>query len=418
MAGTRGYGEFKQGWPVVLSALLGIGLGLSPLPYYTMGVFAPHLKQAFGWSIGQIMAGLTVTSLMTLWAGPLVGILAIRCGVRWVALISLVLFSLAFMALGLSNGSLPLYYLTWAAIAVLGAGTLPITWTRAVNDWFDIRKGLALGISMMGTGLFGFLCKPLLAFTIGAFGWRWSYFAIALLPLLIAFPAAFFLFRDTGGSAAKSIATQKTSPPSAGLTLLQALRDWRFWLIAAALVPVSLCLGGPVPNLENILKGGGIGHDQIVQLASLVGLAALTGRVVGGWLLDRFWAPGVALVIIALPAVSCLVLAQASLNVPTAAAAIIVIGFALGVEYDLIAFFVARYFGMRSYTAIYGVLYVCFALGAGFGPLVFGLAYDHAGSYHGSLQISAGVLIVAALSLLLLGRYRTFETAAVSIDSD
>jgi MFS family permease len=380
-----------------------------------MGVFAPHLKQAFGWSIGQIMAGLTVTSLMTLWAGPVVGILALRFGVRLVALVSLVLFSAAFMALGLSNGSLPLYYLTWAAIAILGAGTLPITWTRAVNDWFDIRKGLALGISMMGTGLFGFFCKPLLAFTIAAFGWRWSYFGLALLPLLIAFPAAFLLFRDTAGSAKSDTATE-TPAAIVGLTLPQALLDWRFWLIAAALVPVSLCLGGPVPNLENILKGGGIGHDQIIQLASLVGLSALTGRVVGGWLLDRFWAPAVALVIIALPAVSCLVLAQASLSVPMAAAAIVVIGFALGVEYDLIAFFVARYFGMRSYTAIYGVLYVCFALGAGFGPLVYGVAFDLAGNYHLSLIVSAGVLIVSAVSLLLLGRYRTFEASPVPIE--
>ena len=62
-------GEFRDGWQVVLAALLGIGLGLSPMPCYTLGVFAPHLAQAFGWSIGRIMGALTMTMLMVMWAG-------------------------------------------------------------------------------------------------------------------------------------------------------------------------------------------------------------------------------------------------------------------------------------------------------------------------------------------------------------
>ena len=45
----EGYGEFKRGWPIVLSALLGIGLGLSPVPFYTLGSFAPQLASDFHW---------------------------------------------------------------------------------------------------------------------------------------------------------------------------------------------------------------------------------------------------------------------------------------------------------------------------------------------------------------------------------
>jgi len=163
MGEATGYGEFRRGWPVVLAAFLGIGLGLSPLPFYTMGVFAPHFAREFGWSTAQIMAGLTVTTVSVLGSAPLVGLLPVRFGVRRVALTSLVLFSLAFMSLALSSGSLVQFDVTWAAVAVLGAGTLPMTWTPAVNDLFEVRKGLALGVSLMGTGLFGFLAKPTLA---------------------------------------------------------------------------------------------------------------------------------------------------------------------------------------------------------------------------------------------------------------
>lgn len=61
------HSEFRRGWQIVLSSLLGIGLGLSPMPFYTMGVFAPHLARAFGWSIGQVMGGLSITTLMVRW---------------------------------------------------------------------------------------------------------------------------------------------------------------------------------------------------------------------------------------------------------------------------------------------------------------------------------------------------------------
>jgi MFS family permease len=342
---------------------------------------------------------------MVLWAGPLVGLLAVRLGVRRVALVSLALFGLSFMALGLSTGSLTQYYLTWAAIAILGAGTLPITWTRAVNHWFDARKGLALGLSMTGTGLFGIASKPYLAWLIGEYGWRVAYFGLGALPLLIALPTAFFLFRDTD---TRADAVQRVTT-SGGLTLREALKDWRFWLLAVALVPISFALGGPVPNLEVILKGAGLTPETVLALTPLVGLSSLTGRLAGGWLLDRFWAPAVGFVILSLPGLSCWLLTSASLDYPTAALAILLIGFALGVEYDLMAYLVARYFGLRSYTAIYGVLYVFFSLGAGFGPLAFGRDFDAHGNYDFALIASFVVLILFAASLLGLGRYRDFR---------
>jgi MFS family permease len=400
-----GYGEFRKGWPVVLSSMLGIALGLSPLPFYTIGVFAPHLARAFGWSQGQIMGGLTVTTLMVLWAGPVVGVIATRWPVRGVAIGSVVLFGLAFMSLSLSSGSLVQYYVTFAAIAVLGAGTLPITWTKVVNHRFDRRKGLALGLSLAGTGIFGFFSKGLTAGLIARFGWRGGFVGIGLLPLLIALPVALALFRDTG-----PVADRPGAPAMAdgGLTVAETLRDRRFWTMAFGFLIVAFALAGPAPNLEKILTLARIAPATVIGLTSLIGLSALTGRLVGGWLIDRIWAPAVAFVILSAPALSCWLLASAALTPPVAAFAIGLIGFALGVEYDLMAFFIARYFGMRSYTAIYGILYVFFSLGSGFGPLVFGLDYDAHGSFRLSLLAAVAVLLITGTLFLTLGQYRKF----------
>ncbi|MBK7060567.1 MAG: MFS transporter [Rubrivivax sp.] len=410
---AAGYSEFRRGWPVVLASMFGIGLGLSPVPFYTIGMLAPELHKAFGWEFGAIMIGLMIMTLAVLVACTVVGYLGDRFGVRRVALISVVLFSLSFMAFSLSNGSIVLFYVNWGVMALVGAGTLPVTWTRAVNNHFDTRKGLALGLSLLGTGIFGFLVKPFTAWLIASYGWRTTYVVIGMLPLLLAFPIAFFAFHDLGAksdtaderrraSAARTLATP-------GMTLGQALKSWRYWVLAFAFVCVSFGVGGPIPNMENILKVAGFTREDTVSLVALIGLSVIAGRIVGGWLIDRFWAPGVAFVMLSLPAVSCWLMADGGMTVPAAGAAIFLIGFAAGVEYDLMAFLVARYFGMKGYSAIYGSLYGFFALGAGIGPVVFGKVFDKTGSYGPVLGTSAALLMAGAISLLFLGRYQRYE---------
>lgn len=125
--------EFRQGWPLVLAAMIGIGLGLGSIPFYSLGVFAPELVRDFGWSFAEVMGGFTVMTLVTAASGPLAGMLADRYGVRPVALGTLVLFSFSLMAFALMNGSLLLYFCLWALMAAvaqapclpLGRGALP-----------------------------------------------------------------------------------------------------------------------------------------------------------------------------------------------------------------------------------------------------------------------------------------------------
>jgi MFS family permease len=408
-------GEFRRGWPIVTAAMFGIALGLSPMPFYTIGIFAPILAQEFHWTFAQIFAGITCTTAAVIVASPAVGFAADRFGVRPVALTSVALFGLCFMGLSLGTGSLPLYYVTWLVIALLGAGTLPITWTRAVNNGFQSGKGLALGFSLLGTGLFGYLIKPLAAWFITEFGWRGAYVAIGALPLLIALPIGLKFFRDPGQGLVdprhRLAASRLQAERTPGLTMRETLSEWRFWLIGGCFVALAFAVGGLIPNMENILKLSGFVHGDIVRLTSLIGLSVIVGRVLGGWLIDRFWAPAVAAVLLGAPAAACLILAAPGLDYRSAMLSIALIGLAAGAEYDLLAFIVARYFGMKSYGGIYGALYSCFALGAGVGPVVFGANFDRTHGYAESLHLAAGLFLLPALLLLLLGRYRKFVGA-------
>lgn len=409
------FAEFRFGWPVVLASALGIGLGLSPLPFYTIGVFVGSYAEEFGWSVAFIFSGMLVLTVGVLVMGPVIGFLTDRYGVRRVALTSVVGLGLTMMAFALGNGSRLLYLATWGALAVTAAGTLPITWTRAVTGWFNERRGLALGISLIGTGLFGALSKNYAAWLIAEFGWRGAYIGLGLLPIVIALPVAYFLlFEPTdprvADKAARAMAEtgQDSKRVQGGMPLKEAIRDWRFWLLAYAFVPISFAVGGPIPNLETMMEAKGFTAQQAVTLASVIGYAVVVGRLLGGYLLDRFWAPAVAAIILSIPAGASLMLAQQDMTFLTAATAIAIMGLAAGVEYDLMAYLVSRYFGMANYASIYGFLYAFFALGAGIGPIVFGRAYDLTQSYASILQIGAVLFVAGALPLLLLGRYREF----------
>ncbi len=411
--------EFKFGWPVVVASALGIALGMSPLPFYTIGVFAGPLSAEFGWRIDQVMSALAVFTLVAMGSSPLIGYLTDRLGVRRVVLVSLVLFSLSMMAFSLNNGSMTRYLVIWGVLAITGAGTLPITFTRAVSNWFNEKRGLALGVSLIGTGVAGAAAKLFAGYLIAEVGWRLAYVGVGALPLVIAFPVALIAFRDiddpkVADKAARVAELGRASRhPSHrgvyGLTLAQALADWRFWLLAFIFVPLSFAIGGPIPNLETLLESKGFGIGQAIVLASMVGYAVFAGRLIGGYLLDHIWAPLLACVMLMLPAASMLMFQAPSPTYLEIAIAVTLLGVAAGIEYDLIAYLVSRYFGIRNYAAIYGTLYAFFALGAGFGPAVYGWAFEATGSYDDIMMWSMYAFIFCSLALLLLGRYRDEE---------
>ncbi|KAA1244956.1 MFS transporter [Aquimarina sp. RZ0] len=388
---------------------------MSPLPFYTIGVFAVPLTQNFGWGMDTIMAAMPVFTIVALFTSPLAGYIADKIGARKTALLSLLLFGLVFMAFSLNTGSKTIYLILWGLLAIVGAGTLPMTWTRAINNWFNENRGLALGLSLLGTGIFGAIAKLFASSIIENYGWKTAYIGVGLLPLLIALPIAFFFFRDTDDpKVTQKVAKLRREIPghqknnNIGLSVKQALKEWRFWLLAFAFILISFAIGGPIPNLERMLSSKGFNTVDAVVIASFIGYSVLIGRLVGGYLLDRFWAPAVACILLSVPAISCLLLQQADLSYSGALIAVSILGFGAGVEYDLMAYLVSRYFGMKNYAAIYGFLYGFFALGAGFGPYIFGKFFTATGSYDTILSYAFVAFLAGSFSLLFLGKYQIF----------
>ena len=157
----------------------------------------------------------------------------------------------------------------------------------------------------------------------------------------------------------------------------------------------------------------GFERADAVLLASFLGYSVYAGRLIAGYLLDFIWAPAIACALMIMPAISMMMFAGADPSYSQMVIAIVLLGVAAGVEYDLLAYLVSRYFGVRSYARIYGALYALFGLGAGFGPAAFGAVYSNTGSYDQALYYSMWGFIICSLALLLLGRYRDEQLKAM-----
>ncbi|ASK88406.1 MFS transporter [Sphingorhabdus sp. SMR4y] len=388
---------FSGGWRILLAGVMGMALGISALPFYTLGVFAQPVADDFAWSRTMVVSGLSFQMVGTVLVAWLAGWMIDRYSVRKIALFSQAGLALAFFLLALQNGSLWLWQLNWFMLALLGIGTSPMSWSRGIVEKFESGRGLALGIALSGSGITAFAGPPLIETIIEAYGWRAGYFALAGAITLVGIPSTWFLFRISAQQNAGSPA--KTTSLLTGLSFRQALSTRHFWLILLAFCTITFAISGTIPNLVPIMQTMGI--RQAAYYVSLIGIAIIFSRLISGYLIDRFWAPGVAATLVLIAAGACGLLSQGI----APAFAVIAIGVAAGAEFDLIAFLCVRYFGMRAYGRIYSWLWAGFALATGMGSITIAYFVETGLGPAGVMLAVVGALVIAAAALLALGRY-------------
>jgi MFS family permease len=387
--------------------------GIASVNLWSFGVFVGPLRAEFGWTVSQISTVLLVATIVTVVSSPFIGRLVDRLGARRVALASIAMLGLLLVSLYWLTPNLWHYYLVFALMPLLGAGTSSVAYARVIARWFDRRRGLALGVTLAGVGLGAFTIPLLTNAVIRAEGWRAAYVVLGLLSLVVTLPLAWFVLRDSPESVGQRIDGRDdgASPPGAasaaplvGYATPEALRRPTLWTMCVAFVVLGFAIGSVLILLVPILEQRGVPRDTAVLVQAGMGVALVFGRVFAGWLMDRFFAPHVAVAFLVGPIAGLLLFANTTSGTPAIVSAMLV-GLAAGAEVDVIAYMIGRYFGTRAYATIYGILYSAWTLGSGFGPKLTALAYERAGSYTPGLFACAAAMTVACLLLLRLGPY-------------
>jgi MFS family permease len=389
------------GWRVAIAACLGVMGGFGSLFVYTFSIFVKPLGVQFGWNRGTVSVGFAIAAMTVGFSSPLIGRLIDRFGPRRIILPCMTVFGCGIASFALLRPAIWQFYLTCFVIGVVGNGAAHLAYARSISTWFERRLGTALAIVMVGAGL-GSMILPMVAQRVLSHsGWRSSYLGLGIIALLLGLPLSWRYVRDRNATSTKA-----ADAPRSGSTFQQGIRSFAFWIIVAVLFVSSISMNGAITQLSALLTDRGISPGDAAWCASILGGTSIIGRVVTGWLLDRYFGGIVALVISLITAGGIFLLASAN-NFAAGLTAATLIGIGAGGEAAITPYLLTRYYGLRSFSTLYGLTWTFYAIAGATGPVILGRAFDLTGSYTSLLTTLAIALAVAAAMNLLLPKYPT-----------
>lgn len=402
------WAEWRANWTLVLACA--VGFSFSALLTYAFGVFLVPISEEFGWSRAETSIGVTLNGIVSVLLSPVVGMMIGRWGVRRIAVPGLLLLSLSIAAFALSSGSIGQWIFLWSIYALVDLAVKSTVWTTAVAYAFEQERSLAIAVTLTGVSVALVIGPPLAATLVGALGWRQAFVALGLGWGAVSLAVAIPLLRDVRPDRPRRAAAAGTAESvDAGLPgeldVRQAFRSRPIQFIALSTL-LTMLLGIAVQvHQVPILMSGGLTLQKSAYLVGLGGMAGIGGKLVTGWLMDRFDPGTVGALTLALSAAAFVLLLDRFRTVPLAIAALMMIGYASAAKMQICAYLTSRYVGMRSFAVVFGFMSSLIALGGGLGPLMAGLIFDHFRTYDPLLALASAGTAFAAGLLLTLRRF-------------
>jgi MFS family permease len=393
------------GWRVALVCHIGVLTGFATVFIYSFSFMVKPLQQEFGWSREQIARSFSLAAISVAICSPFIGRLFDRIEPRKLIAAMMAALGLGLGSLAYLTPHLTQLYLSAIFIGIAGTGTYQLGYARIVTAWFERRLGAALSIVVAGSGVGSLLIPPLVQHLIQSYGWRHTYLVLGGLPLLIGAPLTVLFARSPHNILHHEQTDVGSSSNIAGFAWPKAVRSVSFWLLVLGVCALSVSENGTLAHLAPMLSDHGFTPRYIAFTASLLGASSVIGRFVLGWLLDYLKGSLIAAASLLAAGGGILMLIHAH-SFSVGALGAFTAGLGGGCELDLIPYMLRRYFGLRSFSTLYGLVYSFFAVSGAIAPLIVGRAYDSTGSYNGILNDFSGVTLVAAFAMLALPAYR------------
>jgi MFS family permease len=390
-----------EGWRVAAASSVGVFVSFASLLVYTFGILLKPVAETFSWSREAVSAAFGIAAMTVAVVSPPLGYLLDRISPRRIIVPCITIFGLAFASLALLIPPLWHLYAIFLVIGIVANGTAQMAYSRAVSSWFVRRRGMALAVVMSGGAVGAMVLPPVSEALIQRFGWRIACEILGVSVLAIGLPFTTLFVRERPADA------RSASPaPTArdGATVSEGLRSRVFWILVAVLFGGSIAQNGAITHMAALLTDRGVSASGAAIAVSAMGGASLVGRFLTGWLLDRFFAPRVSLVLLSTAAAGVLLLSGTH-SLATAMLASILIGLGMGAEADVTPYLLSRYFGLRSFAMLYGFTWTAYAIAGAIGPILMGRAYDATGSYQALLVMLAFATFAVALLMLFMPRY-------------
>lgn len=388
------------GWWIVAACIV-VTMLHAGAAFYAFGRFLPTLIEEFGSGTTVIAGAVSIYMLVVGLTGPVAGKLTDKYGPKKLIVIGAVIAAIGFMFLGLASAVWHIYICYFVVgIGMSGAGFVPVS--VAISNWFVRRRGVAMGIAMAGVSLGAIVIAPLAHYLIVVTGWQMAFVILGVLTAVLIIIPVMFVMRtrpeDVGllpdgarpveAKAMLEMASVPDSPDPRGnssavdesWTLSRAFRSLPFWLLLVTFFFTGAVVAGVLQHEVNFLKNMGIPMATASFALGLTGGIGGLGKVVFGFLADKFNPKYASVLCIALQVVGLAILIMTQ-NMALVWAFVVVYGFAMGGWLTLEPLVTGQLFGMASFGAIFGWVLAAAAVGSALGPFLMGAIFDASGSY-------------------------------------
>jgi MFS family permease len=397
-----------HGWRIVAVAFF-VDFVAVGFFFYSYGVFFKSIAAEFGDSRLGVALGLTVTQTIGALAAPLIGRALDRYPIRRVIAAGTIAMSLGFALLSRVETATQFYVVLGLFIGFGASSMGGLATAKLVANWFERRRGTALGVAATGISLSGVVMPAVTALLIGAAGWRSAFLlyaafaAFVVLPVVLRYvvsrPADLGLSPD--GRAGPRDATAPTV--AAVPTRLWARRD--FWVLVTTIGLLFCCQSATLTHLVPRVTDMGYTLLEASAVMSVCAGAGVVGKLVFGALADRMAARSAVLI-----AIGSQVLGQTIMlwgpGYSAFAAGAAAFGFGMGGIVPLQGALVARHFGIESFGRALGLMRPAMLPLQVIGVPFAGWMFDATGRYDGAFQVLLAVYVLAAWVVAAGGRSR------------
>jgi len=393
------------GWYIVAACLLIAAAGIGFLN--TASIFIIPVTEDLGLSRGEFTFFRTIVVVLSAALLPVYGKLARRISIKKILIIGTTISSLSFMGFAAGSYIWHFYLIAIISGAFVNASHFMILGIL-INRWFDDKKGLALGIAFAGSGLGAAIMVPLVSRVIENYGWRSGFIFSGVTALVVLIPTILFLVKerpeDIGLSPYKNdsgneIDSRQDPKVQTGLTLSEARKKPAFWLLAVALLCVSISASAPNAHTAPYLEDLGYPVQIVAAMVSLTFIMLTGGKILMGLFFDRFGTliGGIVLGILCILSPVFAILAAYP---PAPWLHAIFLGLASTGFSIPVNIYALKFFGEKDFPAILSILSMIMAFGAAFSPPLMGFAYDFLGSYLIAWQSLVALGVIATIGFI------------------
>ena len=365
------------GWNVVALTLVAQSVSVGVL-VYCYALFAVNWIDAFEVGRRDAMLAVSVLQLAGGLLSPFAGRFMVDVPMRRIMISGAALLGLGLI---LASRASALWQIIVIYALLLPAGNVlcgTLSAQTLVTRWFITRhRGLAIGISAMGTSLGGLAFPQVADALIGDFGWRNAMLVLGVSALLLIIPLAAFVLAREPQRPRTSASVSAPSRPL--LDLGSTLRSRAFWLPVLGIVPLNAAFGAVQFNLGAYTRDLGLPTGTAATLISVTSLAMIAGKFAFGTASDRMdhrLLYGVAAAFL----IAALLCFQAAPGLPRLLAGAVLLGLATGSVIPLNAVIFTSRFGDQNFSRVMGLAQMFYMTGA-LGPLLAGWVFDMTGSY-------------------------------------